>query len=149
MIKNPAFVSAVLSVPILVLLGEVSAFAANEHSRKVSGEVTAVSVTDQTVVIKRSVTKGATELKLLVDSRSEVLIGKEKKSLSDVHVGDKVRGKYLNKDGKHVARTLYVSSTSGSEKKSGAVGSTEAQQPPIASPPLPQLPSTQSVPPGK
>jgi hypothetical protein len=149
MIKNPAFVSAVLSVPILVLLGEVSAFAANEHSRKVSGEVTAVSVTDQTVVIKRSVTKGATELKLLVDSRSEVLIGKEKKSLSDVHVGDKVRGKYLNKDGQHVARTLYVSSTPGSEKKAGAVGATEAQQPPIASPPLPQSPSKQSVPPGK
>jgi hypothetical protein len=142
MIRDTAFVGAVLSVPILVLLGMTSASEAKEHPHKVSGEVTAVSVTDQTIMVKR---KGATELTLLVDQGSEILVGKEKKSLNDIRVGEKVRGKYLDKDGKHVARTLYVSSVPGSEKKSGAVGSAEPKQPPNA----PAPPAAQPVTPGK
>jgi hypothetical protein len=109
MIGDTAFVSAVFSAPILVLLGMTSA-SAKERPHEVSGEVASVNVSDQTVVIKRSATNGAAQLKLLMDSGSKILVGNEKKSLIDVHVGDRVRGKYLNKDGKHIARTLYVSS---------------------------------------
>ncbi len=108
MIRDTALVNAVLSVPILVLSGVTSA-SAKERPHQVSGDVISVNVSDQAVVIKRSATKGAAELRLLVDSGSEILVGKEKKSLSDVHVGDRLRGKYLDKDGKHIARTLYVS----------------------------------------
>ncbi len=141
MITDTAFVSAVLSVPILVLSGMTSA-SAKERPHQVSGDVISVSVSDQVVVIKRSGTKGATELKLLVVSDSEILVGKEKKSLSDVHVGDRLRGKYLDKDGKHIARTLYVSGVSMSEMKSSATGSSEAKPPSTS-------PATHPVSPGK
>ena len=132
MIGDTVFVSTVFSAPILVLLGMTSA-SAKERPHEVSGEVASVNVSDQTVVIKRSATNGAAQLKLLVDTGSKVLVGNEKKSLSDVHVGDRVRGKYLNKDGKHIARTLYLSGVSSSEMKSSAVGSSGAK-PPSTSP---------------
>ncbi len=132
MIRDTALVNALLSVPILVLSGVTSA-SAKERPHQVSGDVISVNVSDQAVVIKRSATKGAAELRLLVDSGSEILVGKEKKSLSDVHVGDRLRGKYLDKDGKHIARTLYVSGLSSSEMKSSAAGSSEAK-PPSTSP---------------
>lgn len=149
MIRETAFVTFVLSVPVLALLGETNAFAAKAHSYKVAGEVTSTNLSDQTIVINRSGSKRGAELTLLVDPGSEILVGKEKKSLNDVHVGDRVRGKYIDKDGKHVARTLYVSSVPGSEKKSGAVGSTEAKQPPIVPAAHPASPATQPVTPGK
>src|SRR5713101_5055956 len=132
MIGDTAFVSAVFSAPILVLLGVTSA-SAKERPHEVSREVASVNVSDQTVVIKRSATKGAAQVKLLVDTGSKILVGNEKKSLSDAHVGDRVRGKYLNKDGKHIARTLYLSGVSASEMKSSAIGSSEAK-PPSTSP---------------
>jgi hypothetical protein len=106
---------------------------AKERPHEVSGEVASVNVSDQTVVIKRSATNGVAQLKLLVDTGSKILVGNEKKSLSDVHVGDRVRGKYLNKDGKHIVRTLHLSGVSSSEMKSSAVGSSEAK-PPSTSP---------------
>ncbi len=139
MIRETAFITSVFAVPVLVLLGATNAFAAKAHPHKVTGEVIAINVPDQTIVIKRSSTKGVTELSLLVDSGSKVLVGKEKKSLSDVHVGDKVRGKYMEKDGKHVASTLHVTSTPGSEKKS------DTSSLPETKPSTPTSPATQSI----
>lgn len=149
MIRETAFITSAFAVPVLVLLGATNVFAAKAHPHKVTGEVISINVADQTVVIKRPGTKGATELSLLVDSGSEILVGNEKKSLSDVHVGDRVRGKYLDKDGKHIARTLYVSGVSSSEKKPGAAGSAESKQSPNAPASQPASPATQPVTPGK
>jgi surface antigen len=71
-------------------------------TKQVTGEVVAVDAIAMTLTVKGK--KG--EVALSADDKTAVKMGKEKKALADVKVGDKVKVKYTVKDGKNVAKSI-------------------------------------------
>ena len=72
--------------------------------KQVTGEVTAIDAAAKTLTVKGK----AGEVALTADDKTTVKIGKEKKTLADVKVGDKVTVKYAEMDGKNVAKSIIV-----------------------------------------
>lgn len=72
--------------------------------KQVTGEVTAIDAAAKTLTVKGK----AGEVALTADDKTTVKIGKEKKALTDVKVGDKVTVKYTEMDGKNVAKSIIV-----------------------------------------
>ncbi len=73
-------------------------------TKQVTGEVVAVDATAMTLTVKGK--KG--DVALSADDKTAVKMGKEKKALADVKVGDKVKAKYTVKDGKNVAKSVAL-----------------------------------------
>jgi len=73
--------------------------------KQVTGEVAAVDAKANTLTVKGK--KG--EVMVNADDKTTVKVGKEKKSLADVKMGDKVTVKYAEMDGKNVAKSIVVS----------------------------------------
>jgi len=73
--------------------------------KQVSGEVAAVDAKANALTVKGK--KG--DVAVTADDKTSVKIGKDKKSLADVKVGDKVTVKYAETDGKNVAKSILVS----------------------------------------
>jgi len=73
-------------------------------TKQVTGEVVAVDATAMTLTVKGK--KG--EVALSAGDKTTVMMGKEKKALADVKVGDKVKAKYTVKDGKNVAKSVAL-----------------------------------------
>ncbi|MBI4653977.1 MAG: hypothetical protein HY752_03165 [Nitrospirae bacterium] len=72
--------------------------------QQVTGEVTAVDVKANTLAVKGK--KG--DVMFSVDDKTTVTVGKEKKTLADVKVGAKVTVKYVEMDGKNVAKSIAI-----------------------------------------
>lgn len=72
--------------------------------KQVTGEVTAIDAAAKTLTVKGK----AGEVALTADDKTTVKIGKEKKALADVKVGDKATVKYNEMDGKNVAKSIIV-----------------------------------------
>ena len=72
--------------------------------KQVTGEVTAIDAAAKTLTVKGK----AGEVALTADDKTTVKIGKEKKTLADVKVGDKITVKYAEMDGKNVAKSIIV-----------------------------------------
>lgn len=70
----------------------------------VKGEVTAVDPATQSITIKSK----KQEVQLTVTEKTKVMIGKEKKSLADVKVGDTAVAKYKKEKDKNVATSINV-----------------------------------------
>jgi uncharacterized protein YxeA len=73
--------------------------------KQASGEVAAVDAKANTLTVKGK--KG--DVAVTADDKTSVKIGKDKKSLADVKMGDKVTVKYAEMDGKNVAKSIVVS----------------------------------------
>ena len=73
--------------------------------KQASGEVAAVDAKANTLTVKGK--KG--DVAVTADDKTSVKIGKDKKSLADVKMGDKVTVKYAETDGKNVAKSILVS----------------------------------------
>lgn len=102
----------VLSVAGLSFAAEKAAPAAAPAEKKapakvkqVTGEVAAVDAKANTLTVKGK--KG--DVMITADDKTVVKVGKEKKSLADVKMGDKVTVKYAEMDGKNVAKSIMVS----------------------------------------
>jgi len=81
--------------------------------KQVTGEVAAVDAKANTLTVKGK--KG--DVMVNTDDKTSVKIGKDKKSLADVKMGDKVTVKYAEMDGKNVAKSIMVSAAPAKEKK--------------------------------
>ena len=81
--------------------------------KQVTGEVAAVDAKANTLTVKGK--KG--DVMVNTDDKTSVKVGKEKKSLADVKMGDKVTVKYAEMDGKNVAKSIMVSAAPAKEKK--------------------------------
>ncbi|HXX53499.1 MAG TPA: hypothetical protein VEI28_02905 [Thermodesulfovibrionales bacterium] len=73
--------------------------------KQITGEVAAVDAKANTLTVKGK--KG--DVMISADDKTAVKMGKEKKSLADVKMGDKVTVKYAEMDGKNVAKSIMVS----------------------------------------
>ncbi|MBI4688795.1 MAG: hypothetical protein HY754_00760 [Nitrospirae bacterium] len=80
---------------------------------KANGEVKAVDAAANSITITRK--KG--DLTVVADKDTVIKVGKEKKTLADVKVGDKATVMYSEKDGKNVAKSITVSAAKKAEKK--------------------------------
>lgn len=70
----------------------------------VKGEVTAVDPAANSLTIKSK----KQEVQLTVTDKTKIMIGKEKKSLADVKVGDAATAKYKKEKDKNVATSINV-----------------------------------------
>ncbi len=93
--------------------------------KQVTGEVTAVDATAKTLTVKGK--KG--EVALMADDKTSVMMGKEKKALGDVKVGDKVMVKYAEMDGKNMAKSIMVPPAKKEMKKETAPAEKPAAAP--------------------
>jgi ribosomal protein S1 len=72
--------------------------------KQVTGEVAAVDAKANTITVKAK--KGDTTV--TVNDKTKIMMGKEKKAIADVKVGDKVMVKFSEADGKMVAKSVAI-----------------------------------------
>ncbi len=77
---------------------------APEKVMSVTGDVVAVDAKAMTLTVKGK--KG--DVALSTNDKTTVKMGKEKKALADVKVGDKVKVKYTEVDGKNIAKSVAI-----------------------------------------
>ncbi|MEW6109522.1 MAG: DUF5666 domain-containing protein [Nitrospirota bacterium] len=77
---------------------------AAEKKIQVTGDVAAVDAKASTITVKGK--KG--EIVASVNDKTKITSGKDKKTLADVKVGDKVRVKYVEADGKNTAKSIAI-----------------------------------------
>jgi ribosomal protein S1 len=76
--------------------------------KHVTGEVTAVDTAAMTITVSKKVKGKAVETVATVNDKTRIMMGMEKKTLSDVKAGDKVAVKYTEIDGKNVAKSVAI-----------------------------------------
>ncbi len=81
--------------------------------KQVSGEVAAFDAMARTFTVKGK--KG--DVFIMTDDKTTVMVGKEKKDLADVKVGDRVTVKFTEADGKNTAKSIVVSAADVNENK--------------------------------
>lgn len=90
--------------------------AAPAKVKQVTGEVAAVDAAAKTLTVKGR--RG--DVALMADDKTSVKMGKEKKALADVKVGDKVTVKYAEMDGRNMAKSVVVGAAPAKMEKKEA-----------------------------
>lgn len=94
--------------------------------KQITGEVTAVDAKANTLTVKGK----KADVSLTTDEKTTVKIGKEKKTLADVMVGDKATVKYAEVDGKNVAKSIAVTPAKKKEEKKEAAPAKKEEKKP-------------------
>jgi Cu/Ag efflux protein CusF len=79
---------------------------ARAKTKQITGEVTEFDVNSKTVSVKG---KNGT-VTLVFTDKTNVIMGRETRSLSDVQIGDRVTIKYRESDGKRTAKRIEIKS---------------------------------------
>ncbi len=82
--------------------------------KQITGDVVTIDVAVKTLTVKGK----KAEVVITADDKTTVKMNKEKKTLSDIKVGDKVTLKYAEIEGKKVARSIMIIPAK-TEKKGG------------------------------
>jgi len=121
---------AIIVALLFVLSVAGLSFAAEKKApakvKQVAGEVTAVDAKANTLTVKGK----KAEVSLTTDEKTTVTIGKEKKTLDDVMVGDKATVKYAEVDGKNVAKSIAVTPAKKKEEKKEAAPAKKEEKKP-------------------
>jgi Cu/Ag efflux protein CusF len=80
--------------------------------KHVWGEVTAVDSKEGTLTVKAK----KEEISLSTNDKTIIRMGKEKKTLADIKVGEKVRARYSEVDGKNLAKSISFGAMKMAEK---------------------------------
>ena len=78
--------------------------AAPAKVKQVTGDVAAVDAKANTITVKGK----KADTVVTCDDKTKIMIGKDKKALADVKVGDKVTVKYSEADGKMTAKSVAI-----------------------------------------
>lgn len=100
------FLFAITSVSLAV--EEKAVTAEKPKVKQVTGEVKAVDTKAKTVTVTKTVKGKAEETTVVVDDKTKITMDKEQKTLADVKVGDKVRVKYTEVEGKNIAKSIAI-----------------------------------------
>jgi ribosomal protein S1 len=76
--------------------------------KQVTGEVKAVDAKAMTLTVTKKMKGKAEDTAVTVNDKTKITMGKDKKVLADVKVGDKVTVKYSETDGKMVAKSIAI-----------------------------------------
>lgn len=112
-------IAIVLSIMFVFALTTVT-FAADKKMKgekkagkmHVAGEVTNVDAKANTMTVKGK--KG--DVTVSVDDKTAYMSGKEKKTMADVKVGDKVKVEYTEADGKMMAKSVHMKGAKAEKK---------------------------------
>lgn len=85
--------------------------------RQVTGNVKAVDMKAKTFTVIKMVRGKTEETIVTIDDNTKIKMGKEKKTFTDVKVGDKVIAKYTEVEGKNLAKSVAIKPI---EKKTAA-----------------------------
>ncbi|MFA4917966.1 MAG: DUF5666 domain-containing protein [Thermodesulfovibrionales bacterium] len=96
--------------------------AAPAKVKQVTGDVAAVDAKANTITVKGK--KGDTVV--TCDDKTKIMMGKDKKAIADVKVGDKVTVKYSEADGKMTAKSVAIKAA---EKKAEPVKAEKKAEP--------------------
>lgn len=86
--------------------------------KQVTGEVKAVDAVAKTITVAKKVKDKVEETIVTITDKTKIILDKEKKTLADVKVGDKVTVRYAEANGKKVAKrvTIKIAATSAEKK---------------------------------
>jgi Cu/Ag efflux protein CusF len=76
--------------------------------KQVTGDVKSVDMNAKTLTVVKVVRGKTEETVVTVDDKTKIRMGKEKKTLADVKVGDKVVAKYTEVEGKNLAKSVAI-----------------------------------------
>jgi Cu/Ag efflux protein CusF len=76
--------------------------------KQVTGDVKAVDMKAKTITVAKMMKGKVEETVVTVDGKTKIMMEKEKKALADVKAGDKVTVKYIEVDGKNVAKSVAI-----------------------------------------
>ena len=76
--------------------------------KQVTGEVKAVDTKAMTLTVTKKMKTKAEDTMVTVNDKTKIMMGKDKKLLADLKVGDKVTVKYSEADGKMVAKSVAI-----------------------------------------
>lgn len=90
---------------IAIVLSLIFVFAVTSltFAAQVTGEVTAVDAKAMSITVK-----GKKDVTAVVDDKTKITAGKDKKTLADVKAGDKVTVKFTEADGKNTAKSIEI-----------------------------------------
>ncbi len=116
MTKKAIALSAVLWIFLFCSLSvatEVSAAtdpSEKPKNRQVTGIVKDVDIKAKTITVRKKVKDKASDTVAAYDEKTRILLGKEQKTIADIHVGDKVTMKYRETDGQIRAKRIIIKS---------------------------------------
>lgn len=76
--------------------------------QQISGVVSAVNTTTNSITVTKKIRDKVVEAVVTVNDKTEIMKEKEKKSFSDIKIGDKVVVKYTKVDGKNIAKNISI-----------------------------------------
>jgi len=76
--------------------------------KQVTGDVKAVDMKAKTITVSKMMKGKAEETVVTVDDKTKITMSKEKKTLADVNVGNKVKVHYTEVDGKNIAKSVTI-----------------------------------------
>ncbi len=100
MTKKSIALSAVLwlflfcSLSVATEVSGATAPSEKPKNRQVTGIVKDVDLKAKTITVRKKVKEKASDTVAAYDDRTSILLGKEQKTIADIHVGDKVTMKY-------------------------------------------------------
>lgn len=80
--------------------------------KQITGDVVTIDVAVKTLTVKGK----KAEVVITADDKTTVKMNKEKKTLSDIKVGDKVTLKYAEVEGKKIARSIEIKTATTENK---------------------------------
>jgi Cu/Ag efflux protein CusF len=72
--------------------------------KQITGEIITLDLKAGTLTVKSK----RQEVSLLTDNKTIIRLGKEKKTLADIKSGEKVKVRYMEVDGKNVAKSIAI-----------------------------------------
>jgi uncharacterized protein YebE (UPF0316 family) len=121
------FVFAVSSVSFAVeekeakpkIPAEVTKLPGAAKIRQITGSVRAVNTNAMTITVTKKMKRKVVEAVVTIDSKTNIITGKEKRTFAEVKVGDKVIVKYKEVNGKNIAQSITIKPavTAPKEKK--------------------------------
>ncbi|WP_333653506.1 hypothetical protein [Dissulfurispira sp.] len=96
--------SIVLSILLVLSIAGVAVAKEKVKVKHITGDVAAVDAAAKSLTVKGK----RAEVVISTDEKTVVKAEKEKKSLSDVKVGDKVTVKYSEVEGKNIAKSIEI-----------------------------------------
>jgi hypothetical protein len=102
-----------------VIPSEVSSLPGVAKARQITGDVTAVNTSAMAITVTKKMKHKVVETAVTINDKTNIKMGKEKRTLADVKVGDKVIVTYKGLDGKNVAQSITIkpATTAPEEKK--------------------------------
>lgn len=104
--------SIILAILLVISIAGVAIAKEKVKVKQITGEVAAVDAAAKSLTVKGK----KAEVVISTDEKTAVKADKEKKSLSDVKVGDKVIVKYSEIDGKNIAKSIEIKPAKAEKK---------------------------------